>query len=631
MDLLDLGSTLLDREFRESFLKIINDPTLTQLEKINKIVEISKEKNIKIQPKLLESLKNEQEKTKAQIEQIVKEQEIAKQNAIAGLNMKELDSLSIFNDKNINRGEDVVRVQADEYFLENIKFHLDSKILKIFEWKKPVLDQERLNIIDGDDIKLWYTKFASLWLVTIANEEESLKGKIKSDIIIKDFGNMVKDEIYIKQMLLLYNYAYLKKNQQILLYSRSVESSKEWAKAAKEYYKSKEYELVFFDKIEKEKKIARNIQSALNKIHAEPLYDIADGCLDISKAFKLPEKIKEINVDTILIDIRTRLDYLDKSGWTSIDVLLHLYLLILTKHSTEGGIKNEVIQEQIKVNVRLLSKEFLKSEDSENPFKQFFKEIQSIAGNGLSVTSQILIKIQEEHTNFKKKNSVAPLNNEAELEIAEKAIKDHPQSDKVSLIKMGSQIFASLFRACQAMIILSGIPKYNKNTTLENTQYISESMAMCGDYLTSFDMNNVGSKLSPLAKRLYVHFTKFKPEKVAKFFSNLQIFTSITNEFITYRICPVLLLISSISNVVDAITSWKEGNWGGLVLDVTQFALNWGSAFLLFSAVPWAAVGALILGAFTIGLYIIKKKFFPAKSPTIIYYESESFPIDYKQ
>ncbi|KAF2068247.1 hypothetical protein CYY_010429 [Polysphondylium violaceum] len=156
---------------------------------------------------------------------------------------------------------------------------------------------------------------------------------------------------------------------------------------------------------------------------------------------------------------------------------------------------------------------------------------------------------------------------------------------------------------------------------------------MVGDFFTSFEKvnNAVTSRFGQLANRIGPILSKIAPAKLGSFFSKYftKIFTSNANNFITYRLCPLLLLVAVYNNIWDAKTSLEEKNWGGFACDLAQIGCNIIAAGILLAGIPFAAIGALVLGALAVGFFLIKMIFFPAKSPIQKYYESQYFPKKY--
>jgi len=583
---------------------------------------------------LIKMLENERKRLDDQAKALAAAEAAAElKKNIAAMNIQEFDSFTIFGEK---KNYDIVRGKADNFFLENVQYHINPKVLEILGWSKPNLNADRLKIInDSSKNKAWYEKYARLWTVLLADDESELKGKIKSKIIKEDLQKMSSSKVYVRQMMLIYNYAYCDHMPKMALYMRNKEESKKWAQKAKEYYLSEEYGKIWMGRLQEQQKN----QNDLVKFAA--LLD------QIDKTKKLSSLIpKDCNsLDWISSDIRAKVDILDPSGKTSTEIISYLNNISLYNQILEGGANDEEFEKHLESNIETLFKGY-KDHNApgtlQQPIVKFVKDIAGLPGgtSGAIKTTCEVVKAIKNRYKVYITTSEFPLDvlrmPQIETEIAGNVVEAHPQAKKLSALPYFRKIFASLFRSCQAMIIFIGISNFDPSgAVMSNVQFIGDSMAMLGDFFTSFDKVNkyVTAKFGSLANRLGPILAKFSPAKLGQFFSKhfTRIFTSTANDFITYRICPVLLLVACYNNICDAKTSFEEKNWGGLACDLVQLGCNLIAAAILLAGIPFAAVGALVLGALAVGFYLIKIIFFPAKTPMQKYYESEYFPKNYKK
>ncbi|KAF2068246.1 hypothetical protein CYY_010428, partial [Polysphondylium violaceum] len=290
------------------------------------------------------------------------------QRQIDSMSIAEFESFSVFSD---NKEKDQARVKADQYFLEHVQYHIDPKILEILEWKKPELNAERLKILSSANIKTWYTNYAKLWVVLVADDE--LKGKIKSKVIKEDLQKMTSSKIYAKQMMLTYNYAYCEIVPRMKLYIRSAVASKNWAKKAKDYYVSEEYRKIWMAKLREQQKN----EDAINKLK--------DILKRNSQAAKLIDLIpKDINsLDYVTSNIRAKIDMLDPSGKTSDSVVGYLQNVSLANQILGSGISDEEFNNHLEANVTTIFKGYQELQaptGAQKPITEFVKGFVGLAG-----------------------------------------------------------------------------------------------------------------------------------------------------------------------------------------------------------------------------------------------------------
>ncbi|KAF2069627.1 hypothetical protein CYY_009054 [Polysphondylium violaceum] len=547
------------------------------------------------------------------------------------MSIAEFESFSVFSD---NKEKDQARFKADQYFLEHVQYHIDPKILEILDWKKPELNAERLKIINSADVKTWYTNYAKLWVVLVADDQ--LKGKIKSKVIKEDLQKMTSSEIYAKQIMLTYNYAYCELVPRMKLYIRSAEVSKSWAKKAKDYYLSEEYGKVWMAKLREQQKIEVKLNYAQDTLNLIPT-------LGKKWSDSIPKDFNSL--DYVTSDIRAKIDMLDPSGKTSDSVVGYLQNVSLANQILGSGINDEEFNNHLEANVTTIFKGYQKLQaptGTQQPIVTFVKDFAGLPG-GISAAIKTTCEIIKATRNRYKVYLVTDAYNasvdtlslsDIDIDFVDTVVNEHPDAKKLATLTNCRKIFASIFRTCQAMVLFIGFSNFDPSAPFRsNAQFVGDSLAMVGDFLTSFEKvnNAVTARFGQLANRIGPILSKIAPAKLGNFFSKYftKIFTSNANNFLSYRVCPLLLLVAVYNNIWDAKTSLEEKNWGGFACDLAQIGCNITAAGILFAGIPFAAIGAIVLGALAVGFFLIKMIFFPAKSSIEKYFESQYFPKEY--
>ncbi|KAF2071650.1 hypothetical protein CYY_007025 [Polysphondylium violaceum] len=530
----------------------------------------------------------------------------------------------------LNKQKDKVRERSDRIFLENIQYHLDTNVLETLKWKKPTLDQDRLAMISGTKVKEWYTKYASLWVVLLTDYE--LPGKVKSDLIQADMQQMAATKIFTSQMTKIYNYAYLEINPDMAFYMNTAAA---WAPLLTDYYQSEEYLEFWIDKVMIQLQDDRLFQFYKDLLASYPI------------GVKFVDTLQNGNssLDPICSDIRAKLDILDPTCRSSNKVIGYLQQVALTVHLLEGGL-NEKFEENLEQNLSILFNSYLEIENpnpEQSEIIEFIKGLIAISGGqpaGAITTAADIIKSANKAN---KQNLIAggykPKSIKKyhmfEAEMMDSVINDHKLGGELTKLAKYRNMFCGIWRGCQAMVLLLGVVNYDTDAPImTQVQFVGDSVSLLADFVTAFDSNNkyLTSKFSNFGKLIGRTFSKFTPARLGDFFGkNLtKIFTTSAADFISFRVCPILLLVACYNNILDAKTSIEEKNFPGLVCDLGGLGCNLVSAGILLLGVPYAALAALIIGAVAIGFFLVKIIFFPAKTPIQKYYESSLFPLKYK-
>ncbi|KAF2071305.1 hypothetical protein CYY_007380 [Polysphondylium violaceum] len=543
-----------------------------------------------------------------------------------------LEGLLEFTVFDLFKRKDKVRERADQIFLEHLQYYTDPKVLEALGWEKPTLDQDRLEMISDAQVKEWYTKYASLWVVLLTDYE--LPGKVNSNLIKADMQQMAASRIYTSQMTKIYNYAYLEAIPKMAFY---VHTAAVWTPLLTDYYMSKDYLEFWIDSVMLQIQNDQNLQ----------FYKDLSASYTSGVNFVDTLQKNTNTLDSICSDIRAKLDILDPTCRSSNKVIGYLQQVSMVVHLLEGGL-NEKFEENLEQNITTLFNNYIaikNPDDTQDDIIQFIKDLLAISGGQLTGAITIaadIIKASNKTNN--KLLATAGYQPKGiakyyvfEAEVVEESVKAHPLYYKLLRITNFSEMFCGIWRGCQAMVLLLTVVNYDTNQPImTQAQFVGDSVALLADFVTAYgDYNDkyITSKFSSFGKLIGTTFSKFTPARLGNFFSNnlIKIFTTTAADFISYRVTPILLLVACYNNILDYKTSTEEKNWGSLVCDLGALGCNLASAGILLLGVPYTTLAVLIIGTVTIGLILIKNVSFPAKTPIEKYYASTLFPLKYKQ
>ncbi|GAM19360.1 hypothetical protein SAMD00019534_025350 [Acytostelium subglobosum LB1] len=476
----------------------------------------------------------------------------------------------------------IVKTNAEKYFLENVLYFTDDDVLEMFEQTKPTLNAKRLSIVNDANEQKWYKDYSNLlFTMKVANGDDGTSRRILKDKVEADLQAMCDSQIYAHQTMLLQTYAFIER------YPKMEDYLDQAAKCATLYvnYWSDETHLA---------SIISSFQS-----------DKANDGLDPSVA-----------VYNRITDIKIVLDILDPTSVQStklINRITHTAMASYYEHNmTNNQGSTDIINLVIKDLLTKLDK------DTKNQFYELMKHLTTGFGSfpGLitemqEATRAVMYTVSNESPKLAE-TAAAYAERLGSSMVAKFKTKLAPNYINTNV----KVFFCSVFRVCQAAAVTFGFLNKDHLKDGEKPELIGETTGLLVDMVTMFKSGNklvtsvfartaafVGSRLAPLAPATVAQIV---PKCLAV------VFTANAAKFMLSRFTPVLLLVASYNLVEDVIEDFKKGQVGALLVDLTALGVNLAAAVALFWGTSWSGPFALVASGVVVVLALIKFIFYSA-------------------
>ncbi|GAM19359.1 hypothetical protein SAMD00019534_025340 [Acytostelium subglobosum LB1] len=474
----------------------------------------------------------------------------------------------------------IVKANAEKYFLENVLYFTEDNVLELFEQTKPTLSAKRLAIVNDANEQKWYKDYSNLlFTMKVANGDDDPSRRILKDKVEADLQAMCDSQIYAHQTMLLQTFAFIEK------YPKMEDFLEQPARCANIYvnYWSDETNLAAF---------CTSFQDDR----------VRDGFDPTASIYRRITSMK------IVLDI---LDPTCVQSTKLINRITHTAMAnYYDQNMTNNQNSNDIINLVIKDLLTKLNK------DPKSEFYALMKHMTSGVGTfpGFiaemqEATRAVMYQVYDETASWTERVDAyaerigASIINKLKTKLAANLI------DKSSKI-----FFSSLLRVCQAAAVTYGFLNKDNLKDGEKLELIGETSGLFLDTVTMFKTGNklvtsmfartgifVGSKLAPLVPTVVA---KIVPKCLSV------IFTANAAKFMLNRFSPVLLLVASYNLVVDAIEDVKQGNVGALLLDLTALGVTLAAAVALFVGTSWSGPFALVASGLVVVFALMKFLFF---------------------
>ncbi|EGG19375.1 hypothetical protein DFA_02162 [Cavenderia fasciculata] len=548
--------------------------------------------------------------------------------------LEELLSFSSFDSD--DKYTDKVKQAADMHFISLVQYYMNDEVRNILGWSKPAPHARLLEIASSDKVVAWYKKYSLLYAHYLVSLQ--LKGAIKIKVLEADIKTMTSSKIYVKQTSAIFKFAFIERNPKITIY---LKNAKKWTEDLKNYYLTnskclEEWMRSFQENYNFETFFAKFANVFSSTGHQTQ----ANQILNIPKTMNC--------LDSIVSNIRNKLDVLDQSAKSSSEVINFFYssqyAFFSSMTNLDGNAEYfKAMEKHVDDVLDRLSK--LKESSLSGPqldFYKLYKDVLLACGGMAGVRFQLTNAIK------RTVNRIAPY---TDITMGFENILKMPQMetenmkiflqenapDVVKKVPKGVNFFMSMWRGCQSISILYGIVNFDpKAGVLSNTQFIGDSLAIVLDTFTTIQKVDVAftAPFASLAKGISNALKVFKPTQLVKLFSSSMkwFFTKSFNDFLNFRVCPALIVLSCIMNCIDIAKDIEEGKWGELACDVAALGLNIATVAVLVAGASWSGPVALVLGGVAILVLIIKLWIStPEKSPAQKFLESKFVLLAYKR
>ncbi|EGG22236.1 hypothetical protein DFA_04354 [Cavenderia fasciculata] len=488
----------------------------------------------------------------------------------------------------VNVEDYYIRKDAETNFITLVLYYLDEEVRTILDWTKPTPHPRLLEISSSDKVRTWYKKYALLYAHYRVSEDA--KAKLNIPLIEKAINKMASSRIHSKQLAAIFKFSYIERNPRMVLY---LPNATKWLGEVKPFYlhtdRLKEWEHDFKEKYQK------------NRAGV----DSSDYGLD---------------------NIKNTLDLLDPTGKSSTEVAHYYkssqYGYIATMASYENitrsgrdihGISVELQTNNIMNQIQELEKKSVLTAAEKDYFK-IYKDLVLAAGDFAGLKSLLGITIRRAneriapYVDIKDSYRFDRFRSPEFLEGQMRSV--YPE--QLAKVPKGINFFMSLWRGSQSIAILNNVINYDhKKGLLNNAQVVGDSVSMVLDFFTSFEKVDRAftTPFAFLGKSIAKGLAKFKYERVVNVLTKGMKFLAASsfNTFVSTRLCPALLVLSSALNVIDIVKDYEEGDWGSLVMDVASLGLNIASIILLVIGSSLAGPLCLLFAGLTLLFGVVKE------------------------
>ncbi|EGG15590.1 hypothetical protein DFA_10432 [Cavenderia fasciculata] len=522
---------------------------------------------------------------------------------------------------------DQVRKLSDKYFLDVVYYYMDDGLRSLMKWDKPALDNRLLEISSSAKVVAWYKKYATLYVHYLASEETT--GKIKTKVVEADLKAMTSSKIYVKQTSAIYHYAFLMYIPWMALYIH--DNPAKWTEELKNYYlTSPEFAKIWIQNIQAQYQKEQNFQKIADIFANAGLKKEADLIANLPREYN--------SLDYMISNARNKLDMLDPSGKTSTAVTTHLYSSSYAFFYILSGKENKpeqkkALEKQIGIAVDHLAS-LKESELSGERLDMYrtFKDTVSACGNLAGVKTQLGMAIKNANDRMKpylKNIDVSKYDDLLKMPTMESNAMEASVKESTGPLKKVPyclKFCMGMWRGCQAISVFYGLYNFKSADTVGKVQAIADLVTIALDTFTIFGKADKAftSPFATLSKVIatQIHKVGVQAPKVLSGIFNLMkgSFAPTFNNFLSFRVCPALIVIAVVINAMDAVKSFQEAKWGELACDLVQLGANLASIAILVAGASWSGPVALVLGGICIIAAFIK--YIITKTPVEEFLES---------
>ncbi|KYR02758.1 hypothetical protein DLAC_00221 [Tieghemostelium lacteum] len=498
--------------------------------------------------------------------------------------VEELHKLTCFVDN-----KDIAQVTAQDYFNENVIYFLEDDDRKdlIGVKEKPTLSNARLQIFSLEEDKQWYRDFIPFWIPGVLSMDrqirESGKFKVNPKIIEADMSFHCTKPQYFRQTKLLYHLAYIEKVKHFDVY---VKDSAKWGKQYKDYLTSSDFLQAF---------------ATMVKVLT------AEG------------------IQMIIKDITNKLDILDPSGQSALDVMTqfnHSAILDAIYTNLDDIRNNDIFRDAV---AKVVS-DILNSE-GDSDAKAIAKILTDALQTGSEFINSLLagfMAVGKDHLKWPNLVATDAWGKMKEFFSKEKLSEFFTGENSFVLLK---KLISSIFYAAAVASFGMGIYSWNDMDNISKATFVFSSFSLVTTLIFHYADDAITGTFKPIVEGFLARNVAQENIEGVKGALKL-LFTDKVSTFMENRVIPLFILASAGFIIRDIVNDANEGNIGAIVMDSLALVSTITQAILMFSSASWAGPLSGFFAILSIIFIIVKFKVYPGKTPVEKYFDK--IPARYK-